>query len=426
MSNEEFDQVYGSKGIDTLYEREAITYRPVIKYKKDQLAVLIREEIQQSIERSRTFMISNNLSDYDELIEEVDQMLKDIEERNPKDLISSLKSLLQGKKVNEVITFEREHCGYRQTGDFELYTLLYNMKQSMQTRRDFLDERFRTQITDETELTEIEKAESSSIDEWEQLEAQVNQAYQELAKHGEDDDHYHPLDDDSLSFNIEHLNYDELQTLEDKKRNKEIFHTSMADTSYIHRNRYFMFLEVIEKSKTIVYDANTLIDHNLKDFILSLSELGNLSAAKAHLILQFKSIKEKHEALKGRMMTIDDEKESFASEKQYMYQQLETKTIEPLKSWLYSQEEDISGALDIFSGYMVNSMQNSRSTYESSIADMLNFYQSEASFYDEQITYMKNKEEIRKFYRILEDLGDVTNITSDWVEEYLKLNGYSV
>ena len=426
MSNEEFDKVYGSKGIDTLYEREAITYRPVIKYKKDQLAVLIREEIQQSIERSRTFMISNNLSDYDELIEEVDQMLKDIEERNPKDLISSLKSLLQGKKVNEVIAFEREHCGYRQTGDFELYTLLYNMKQSMQTRRDFLDERFRTQITDETELTEIEKAESSSIDEWEQLEAQVNQAYQELAKHGEDDDHYHPLDDDSLSFNIEHLNYDELQTLEDKKRNKEIFHTSMADTSYIHRNRYFMFLEVIEKSKTIVYDANTLIDHNLKDFILSLSELGNLSAAKAHLILQFKSIKEKHEALKGRMMTIDDEKESFASEKQYMYQQLETKTIEPLKSWLYSQEEDISGALDIFSGYMVNSMQNSRSTYESSIADMLNFYQSEASFYDEQITYMKNKEEIRKFYRILEDLGDVTNITSDWVEEYLKLNGYSV
>lgn len=426
MSNEEFDKVYGSKGIDTLYEREAITYRPVIKYKKDQLAVLIREEIQQSIERSRTFMISNNLSDYDELIEEVDQMLKDIEERNPKDLISSLKSLLQGKKVNEVITFEREHCGYRQTGDFELYTLLYNMKQSMQTRRDFLDERFRAQITDETELTEIEKAESSSIDEWEQLEAQVNQAYQELAEHGEDDDHYHPLDDDSLSFNIEHLNYDELQTLEDKKRNKEIFHTSMADTSYIHRNRYFMFLEVIEKSKTIVYDANTLIDHNLKDFILSLSELGNLSAAKAHLILQFKSIKEKHEALKGRMMTIDDEKESFASEKQYMYQQLETKTIEPLKSWLYSQEEDISGALDIFSGYMVNSMQNSRSTYESSIADMLNFYQSEASFYDEQITYMKNKEEIRKFYRILEDLGDVTNITSDWVEEYLKLNGYSV
>lgn len=426
MSNEEFDKVYGSKGIDTLYEREAITYRPVIKYKKDQLAVLIREEIQQSIERSRTFMISNNLSDYDELIEEVDQMLKDIEERNPKDLISSLKSLLQGKKVNEVIKFEREHCGYRQTGDFELYTLLYNMKQSMQTRRDFLDERFRAQITDETELTEIEKAESSSIDEWEQLEAQVNQAYQELAEHGEDDDHYHPLDDDSLSFNIEHLNYDELQTLEDKKRNKEIFHTSMADTSYIHRNRYFMFLEVIEKSKTIVYDANTLIDHNLKDFILSLSELGNLSAAKAHLILQFKSIKEKHEALKGRMMTIDDEKESFASEKQYMYQQLETKTIEPLKSWLYSQEEDISGALDIFSGYMVNSMQNSRSTYESSIADMLNFYQSEASFYDEQITYMKNKEEIRKFYRILEDLGDVTNITSDWVEEYLKLNGYSV
>ncbi|MCY8466538.1 hypothetical protein [Bacillus atrophaeus] len=426
MSNEQFDKVYGSKGIDTLYERETITYRPVIKYEKDQLAALIREETQQSIERSRTFMISSNLFEYDELISEVDKMLNDIELRNTKDLISSLKSLLESSKVNEVIAFEREQCGYKQTGDFELYTLLYNMKQSMQFRRDFLDERFRTQITDETELEEIEKAESSSIDEWEQFEAQVNQAYQNLSEHEEDDDHYHPLDDDSLSYNIEHLTYEELQAIESKKRNKEIFHTSMADTSYIHRNRYFMFLEIIEKAKTIVYDANSLIDHNLKDFILSLAELGNLSSAKAHLILQFKSIKEKHEALKGRMMTIDDEKENFASEKQYMYQQLETKTIEPLKEWLYNQEEEVSGALDIFSGYIVNSMQNSRSSYETSIADMLNFYQSEASFYEEQISYIKNKEEIRKFYRILEDLGEATNITNEWVEEYLKLNRYSV
>ncbi|MCY9186575.1 hypothetical protein [Bacillus halotolerans] len=426
MSNEQFDKVYGSKGIDTLYERETITYRPVIRYEKDLLSALIREETQQSIERSRTFTISSNLSEYDELISEVDQMLRDIEERSPKDLITSLKSLLGDKKVNEIITFERNQCGYKQTGDYELYTLLYNMRQSMQIRRDFLDERFRVQITNETELNEIEKAESKSIDEWEQLEAQVNHAYQELANHDEDDDHFHPLDDDSLSYNIDHLNYDEILNLESQKRNKEIFHTSLADTSYIHRNRYFMFLEIIEKAKTIVYDANSLIDHNLRDFILNLSELGNLSAAKAHLILQFKSIKEKHEALKGRMMTIDDEKENFASEKQYMYQQLETKTIEPLKEWLYSQEENVSGALDIFSGYMVNSMQNSRSAYESSIADILNFYQSEASFYDEQISYIKNKEEIRKFYSILEDLGDVANITSDWVDEYLKLNGYSV
>ncbi|MCD7910974.1 hypothetical protein KC480_05470 [Bacillus velezensis] len=426
MSNEQIDKVYGNKGIDTSYEREVITYRPVIKFEKEKLSALLHEETQQSIERSRTFMISRNLAEYDELILEVDQMLQDIAARNQTDLVSLLTSLLIDKKINEVITFEREQCGYKQTGDFELYTLLYNMKQSMQIRRDFLDERFRVQFTNETEISEVEEAEANSINEWEQLEAQVNHAYQDMTDHDEDDDHFHPLDDDTLSYNIEHLNYDELQGLEEQKRKKELFHTSLADTSYIHRNRYFMFLEIIEKAKTIVYDANSLIDHNLKGFILSLSELGNLSAAKAHLILQFKSLKEKHEALKGRMMTIDDEKENFASEKQYMYQQLETKTVEPLKNWLYSQEDEVSGALDIFSGYMVNSMQNSRSSYESSIADILNFYQSEASFYDEQILYIKNKEEIRKFYRILEDLGDATNITDDWVEEYLKLNGYSV
>lgn len=421
--SEAFDHLYGSKGIDTAYERDLVSYRPNIKYKKEQLSQIIRPEVQQSIERAKTFTISQNLEEYDELIAEIEQMMKDIASRNSKTLIDRLKERLSQKLYKEVMSFESEQSGYSQTGDYELYSLLYNMKASMETRRDFIDDRFRTQITSETDLAEIQAAEAQGIEEWEQLEARTMEGYRLMTNH--DEDHAGAFDDDSLVTNLDHLSYEELERIEKKKRNREIFHTSLADTSYVHRNRYFLFLDIVEKAKILVYESNQLIDKNLKEFILSLSDLASISSAKAHLILTFKKMKDKHEALKGRMMTIDDEKESFASEKQYMYQQLETKSIEPIKEWLYAQESEISGALDIFSEYMVDSMSESRNSYESSLSDMLNFYKSEADFYGQQIYFLKNKEEIRKFYRILEDLEDVEQIHGEWVEEYLKTNGYT-
>ena len=420
-----FDQLYGSKGIDTAYERDKITYRPNLTYKKDTIRGLLRPETKQLIERSRRFTISNNLSDYDELIAEIDQMMKDIEARNTPSLMNQLKEMLMQKQIKEITAFERAYSGYNQTGDFEIYSLLYYMKASAGTRRDFLDNRFRTQITSETEIEQIQQAESDAIDNWELLEAKVLQGYQELAHYEEEEDHIHPSDDDSLFTNNEQLSYDYLLDLEKQKRNAELLHTSLADTSYIHTNRYHMLLNVVQKLHILTYYPQSLIDKNLKEFIMSLADLGNLSSPKAHLILQFRKIKEKQESYKGKMMTIDDEKETFASEKQYMYQQLETKTVEPIKEWLYNQTEEVSGALDMFSEYMVGSMKESRITYEDSLADMLNFYKSETDFYDQQILFLKNKEEIRRFYRILEDLEDVEQIHGEWVEEYLKANGYS-
>ncbi len=422
--SETIDKLYGGEGIDTSYERERITYRPDIRYSKDKLSMIIRPEVQQSIERSRTFTISQNLSEYDELIHEVDQMLKDIENRGSRSLFDQFKNLLSDKKIKEIISFERNQSGYTQTGDFELYSILYFMKDSMQGRRDFIDNRFRIQITNETELEKIEEAEEVSISEWEQLEARVMEGYRFLAEHDDEDDYAHPSDEDSLVSHIDYITYEEIEKLEREKRRKELFHVSLADTSYIHRNRYFMFLEIVEKAKILTYHSESLINDNLKDLIIGLSELGNLSSAKAHLILQFRKLREKHEGLKGRMMTIDDEKENFGSEKQYLYQQLETKTVEPIKEWLHSQEEEISGALDKFSTYLVDSMKESQGSYESSIADLLNFYQSEANFYEEQIDFLKNKEEIRRFYRIIEDLEEIGEIRNSWVDEYLKANGY--
>lgn len=424
--SETFETLYGNKGIDTPYEREKVTYRPELNYTKQNLNEILRPEMKQSIERARTFTIGQNLSEYDELIAEIDQILKDLEARNSADLISKLKEMLSQKQFKEIIAFEREQSGYRQTGDFEMYSLLFNMKESMSVRRDFIDERFRTQFTSETEIEKIQEAEEAAIGEWEQLEAKVLESYNELTSHENHDDEDFSIQDESLSTSMPELNYEILEKLEKQKRNKELLHTSLADTSYIHRNRYFMFMEIIEKAKILVYQSNSLIDQNLKDFILSLQDMGGFSAPKSHLILNFRKIKEKHEGLKGRMMTIEDEKESFASEKQYLYQQLETKTIEPLKTWMYLQEDQYSGALDMFSQFMVNSMKDSRQTYEKTVADMLNFYKSETDFYDQQIYFLKNKEEIRKFYSILEDLEDVEQIHGEWVDEYLKVNGYSV
>ncbi|MGV7000191.1 hypothetical protein ACWA2C_16010 [Priestia megaterium] len=425
MSEQTFDELYGGKGIDTPYEHDKITYRPQVKYTKKGIYELIRPEIKQSIERARTFTVSQILSDYDELIAEIDELLVDLAARNSVELLEKLKTMLSQKQFKDIIAFERGQSGYNQTGDFELYSLLYNMKQSLQVRRDFIDEKFRTQFTSETDIEKIEEAELASIEQWEQLEARVMDTYSAMTELDNHDDEDFPLQDESLSVNMDELNYESLESLESQKRNSELLHTSLADTSYVHRNRYFMFLNVIEKAKILIYNAGSLIDDNLKDFIMSLNDMSDFTAAKSHLILQFKSIRDKHEGLKGRMMTIDDEKENFGSEKQYLYQQLEVKTIEPLKSWMYQQEDSYSGALDKFSQYMVNSMKESRTVYEGTLADMLNFYKSESDFYEQQINFLKDKEEIRRFYSILEDLEGADRITNTWVDEYLKVNGYS-
>jgi hypothetical protein len=416
MSDNTIDQLYGNKGIDTKYEHELITYRPDLSFSRDDINVLVRPEVQQSIERSKTFTISHNLSEYDELIAEVNTMLEDIKARNQQSSIEKLHSMLSDRQTKEIIAFERNNSGYQQTGDYELYSLLFNMKESMSTRRDFIDEKYRTQITSETDIEKIQEAELSSISGWEQLEAGVIQGYKNLAEVDEEDSFEDPS----------YLSYERLEQMDKQKRNKELFHTTLADTSYIHRNRYFMFLEIVEKAKILTYQSNSLVDSNLKDLILSLSDMSNVSGAKAHMVLQFRKIRDKHDSMKGRMMTIDDEKETFASEKGYMYQQLESKTIEPIKTWLYDQEEGYSGSLDKFSSIMVNSIKESRNNYEETLADMLNFYKSEADFYEQQIHFMKEKEEIRKFYRILEDLEEAGQIGGEWVEEYLKANGYTV
>lgn len=423
MKQNAYEALYGSSGIDTNYEREQIEYRPDLSYKKEDAIQNLQPDIKNNIERSRRFTISQSLLDYDELLKEIDIILKDLEKRNNKKLIGDLIEHLKQKRIKEAAVLEKDNCGYKQTGDLEIYSLLFHIKESISSQREFLDERFKTQFTDETDPEKIEEAEAKSIDEWELLEAQVLEGYSLLANHDEDDEQ--PIMDERLFPNIQDLNYDVLEQIEQNKRKQEVLHSTLADTSYIHKNRYFMVLNIIEKTKILVYNSKLLVDNNLKSFILNLKELGDLSVAKAHLVLSFSDIQDQHMSIKGRMITLDNQKEIFASEKHYLHQQLEVKTTDPLKNWLFNQEEEISGSMDLFAHYMIDSIDKSKKTYESNMADILNFYKSEADFYEQQTSFLRNKEEIRRFYRILEDLEGVQEIHASWVEEYLKAEGYS-
>ncbi|HDX9713158.1 hypothetical protein PDL03_19185 [Bacillus cereus] len=424
MMKNAYEELYGSKGIDTNYEREKIEYRPSIGYTKEMAIQNLQPQVKGIIERSRKFTVSQSLLDYDELINEVNVILKDIKERNDNQLIDKLTENLKQRRVKEAALLEKEYCGYKQKGDLELYSLLFNIKESITSQREFIDSRFRVQFTNESDLEKIEKAELKSIEEWEFLEAQVLEGYSILAEAHEDDEE--PIMDENLFPNIRELNYEVLTKMEQIKRKQEMFHITLADTSYIHKNRYFMILNVIEKAKILVYDSKSLIDKNLKAFILSIKEFGDLSIVKSHLVLNFNDIQDQHLSIKGRMISLDVEKEIFASEKHYLHQQLEVKTTEPLKNWLFNQEEQMSGSMDLFATYMINSIDNVKKTYESNIADILNFYKSESDFYEKQTNLLRNKEEIRRFYRILEDLEGVQEIQGPWIEEYLRAEGYSI
>lgn len=418
-----FESLYGKQGIDTPYEREQFTYRPDLSYTKEYIRQILPQEIQQQIERSRTFKLSQVLMDYDELIKDIEQMLSDIEERNNPDKMRELKSLLKNKDYKELSTFEKENSNYNQTGDFEMYSMLFQLRETLVLRREFLDNRFRTQITNQTEIEDIQQAEDHLIDEWEQIEAKTLEGYQKLMEHEDEGD---AIDDESGSTQIPFLNYEDLEVLERQKRKKELFHISLADISYVHRNRCLMLINLVENAKILVYRSNDLIKDQLKEFILSFNDLHDIQAVKIHLILAFRDIRKKHQGLKGQMMMIDNEKETIASEAQYTYQQLELETIEPIKEWLYNYSDLTGNSMNRFAKYMVSSLKNTKENYNYGLSDLLNLYRKELYFYSQKLDFLREKEEIRKFYRILEDLEGMEEIQPKWVDEYLKMNGYEI
>jgi hypothetical protein len=411
------EDLYGKQGIDTPYEREKIEYRPELKPQKNRHDMRIDPKIIQKIERSRDFTIARTLMDYDQLIQEIEALMAIIEKRNQTEAFASYLQHLQAGSYKDIIDDEEAFSGIRGSGDMEIYTILYRMKKSCELRRSFVDEHFRTQITDRTDSKEITEAEYQSIDNWIDLEQQFIMLSDQLkSSFGHEDD------SEEYSAAVAAIEKALLAT-EINKRHMESFHTTLADTAYVHRNRTVMFAGILNTIRMLVQAPQVVMPSGMKEFVLRLSTLSDLGSAKAHLMLSFADIKQTHQASKAQFVMIDDQMEQFVNRQQWFHQKVKTESTHSITTWLYNQTEG-SPAFDSFASILVDSIQKNQEKYDSSVIDMLKFYQQESFFYEKQIMMIQKKEQIRQFFRIIEDLQDANAITAEWVDEYVSDHGY--
>lgn len=400
--------VYGNRGIDTQYEREKIKYRPHLIYPDRESKYPMSDEAIVQISRAIDFSIGEVIVNYNKLIEKITELLNTIEERNPDDDFAEYLSVLKKNELDKIIEAEKKHSDYYGAVDYEVYTILYFMRESIQKRVEFIDENYRTLITSRTEEDEILEDEMSSINEWIKTEYDLAEAYEKVM-HEEEDYDIHA----------------KIEALEEKRRELEQFHTSLSDIAYVHQNRYHFFETLIDIANTLVNYSNTLIGDSVDVFIENLLSLGSLKNLEVHLMLQFKEFRRKLDALKNQYLLIDDEKEQFASEKQNFYHKVMLEANNEIKNWLYDQVEGVSETFDLFASIIVDSLKETKKTYDETLADLLNFYQTEANFYERQLNLIQKKEEIRQFARIIEDLEDADSIDPEWIQKYLEDKGYA-
>ncbi|RHW31977.1 hypothetical protein [Oceanobacillus profundus] len=399
---------YGNKGIDTPYERSLIYYRPNLVFPEKESSHPMTLDVIRQISRSQDFMMTSAILDYRALAERIQELLNMIFGRAESSSFSEYLELLNENKLTEVIEFENSHNGYDGTLDYELYTMLYLMKKSVEEQADFLDENYRTQYTDKTEDEQMIEAEGESINNWIRTEYDLSALYDEVS-HGAD---YDPI--------IQA----EIDALEKKRRDLDQLHTTIADSAYTHRNRYLNLDEIVDKADILINQPQQFIDGNVELLMNQLANANNLPDFRSHLILSFKEYKQKHNLMKNQYMMIDVQKEIYASERSYTYQQIMTKTNDNIKNWLYEQPEDTGKSFDLFANIMVESIKQTKEVYENTLADLMSFYRQEAVFYGRQITLIQKKEEIRHFIRIIEDLEDVVRPSEEWIKEYVQNKGY--
>ena len=404
-------ELYGKSGIDTPYERKRFEYKPDIIYPEKELGHHLHSDVSIEIERARKFKVSSVMICYRELIEKIEAMMKVIEERNPEELFMEFKEAVvkDSKKANEI---EKKMCTIEQTNDYEAFYTLYVMKKSLQVRFSFLDEYYRTQITDKVELEEVMEVEDQSITAWFRIEEKI------ASDHNHDHDHDHDgreirEDQESLEFVLK------------QRRELESFHTSMADMSFIHFNRYEMFKSLIQRLEILVYRPQALVSDGLAYMMQQFKDFNDYSAVKAQLLISYREVRSKSEMIKGQQVLVDDSKETFANEQHYFFQQVKLQSNDPVRSWLYEQEDGVSKAMDLLGENLVQSIQLSEKKYEDSIGGILQLYKNESNFYEKKIYFLLKKEEIRRFYRIIEDLEESEQVTDEWIAEYLQASEYS-
>lgn len=404
-SKKSHDKWYGNIGIDTDYERSLLKYRPNLIYPEKESVFPIPSEIVMEIRRSQDFTMSKTLIDYEELIEEIGKVLSDIEDSlSNDDLFEEYLKVLEGGKLKEVFKYEDKRNDYEGSSELDIYTILYLIKSSVEEQYDFLDENYRVKITDETEMEKVLESEMSLIDDWILEEYKILEMYEEA---GHDIDNY----DDYLY---------EIFKLEDERKRKKDFHRSIADVSYVHRNRYTMASHILKRAKEIIYYPKSLVGKDLDVLLENLITLPDVSSLSIHLLLEFKNKRERYENLREKFLFINSSKEMIASRRQLMYRDIVYNSNGNLKKWLEGEAEGYSESFDSLAGLLVHSVKNTEETYEKSLGDMLNIYQTEFDFYSNQMTHIREKEKIRQFARIVEDFEEAQVIDDDWINEYVK------
>ncbi|QHW35679.1 hypothetical protein GZH47_32800 (plasmid) [Paenibacillus rhizovicinus] len=422
---EEMDELYGKTGIDTPYEREQVMYRPQVVMPDRERIAMVNPNTIIKIERAKDFTIAQSLIDYDALSKAIEAIMQTIEGRQATADFKAYKGDLAAGDSAKIIAWEDKYSDHHGAPDYEVYTILFHMKKSVDSRRSFIDTHYRNQITDERNVEDLLNAEHSSIAGWTQMELKfleieekIQQLYQE---HGDDES----VDENDIQRQVAALE-EELASQDAAKRDKSEFHTTLADASYIHRNRYLMFMQVTEKAKQLIEQPQLVLGDGTHDMIMQISTLTDRSGAQSHLILAFRDLKTKHTQLKGQYQSINDQKEQFVSKQLWFYQQLKVKSGQGLQDWLYNQNENSTDTFQKLATLLVDSMKTTGDKYQSGNADILRFYQQESVFYDDQMGLIQKKEEIRRFLKIIEDLEDVSVVTEEWAQDYLKAQGYAI
>ncbi len=399
---------YGEAGIDTSYERSLINYSPKLKFPEKTGSFDLSPEVVIQILRSEDFMVSKTILGYKDLINKIEEYMNIIKRRNNRSHFQSYLDVLKERSIEEVFKKEEEVSGYQGIPDYEIYTILYLMKESLEDQVDFIDERYRVQFTGRSEDQEIVEDEIKSINEWIAIEYDLMEAYEEVSHADE---------------KIEEISV-RIEELERKRREIDNLHTSLADISYVHKNRIVAFTEILEDMEVLVLNKERVAGEGVRRLLDSLALTESLTDIKLHLIMSFKDYRVKHESLKQQYLMVDSQKEKYISEKQYFYQNIVVDVNDKTKNWLYDQEEGSSQSLDIFASILVNSVSDTKKDYEVILSELLNYYQTESAFYGEQILLILKKQEIRQFIEIIDDLEEAGVVTEEWIDKYLIDRGY--
>lgn len=414
---------YGQSGIDTQYEREKIAYRPVIKLKKSSYFYEIEPKQQLKIERSATFKVSDALEYYDHLLARIDDLMLFIQKSNDESVFKQYLDVLHNKSLDEIVEKENELAGYKGKIDYEVYTILYRIKSALDMQRAFIWNRFGTYFIHENNLDLLKEKEEQALEEWLTLEYKIKTKEKDLYDLYQEHYHDDQITNEKASHFIKSLE-NEISQLYQAAKEKEIVYTTLADIAYVHLNRATMLDEIVGDLEEMVRHPERLLQGDMKNFILFLSEFNRPQALKAHLILSFKMAKEKHNGLKQQYVLMSTDKERRASEKEWFFQQMETKASYPVLSWLYEHYHQENDAFNDLANLVTEAAEKAHQEYENALVDLLKYYRNEANYYHQQIQLIRKKEKIRKYLRIIEDLEEVEQATDQWIDEYVKMNGY--